>query len=157
MLDRNLLTQQQIDDLHKPARAVHLEQFPQTKGGAQDLPAQLGLNDRDWKADQALAGSNGRRVYTFRSPERVDLDLGSRGPAFMQAEAGLTLVFDAQGKLVSETTTPLNADDKADLNREARALAESGQLVGEDGIGPARLVSRREGLPEYQPIPVWKD
>lgn len=157
MLERNLLTQEQIDDLHKPARSITLEQFPQTRAGAQDLLSRLELNDRPWQADQALAGSDGRRVYTFRAPERVDLDLGSRGAAFMQAEAGLTLVFDAQGQLVSETTTPLSAEDKADLNREARALADSGQLVGEDGIGPARLVPRRQGIPEYQPIPVWKD
>jgi hypothetical protein len=157
MLDRNLLTQAQIDDLHKPVRSFALDQFPQTRGGAQDVLAKLGYEDGNWQADQALAGSNGRRVYTFRAPERVDLDLGSRGQAFMQAESGLTLVFDAQGQLVSETFTPLEADDRADLNREARALADSGRLVGEDGIGPARLVPRREGVPEYQPIPVWKD
>lgn len=157
MLDRNLLTQQQIDDLHKPVRDFSLEQFPQTRGGAEDLLPALGLNDREWRADQALAGADGRRVYTFRAPERVELDLGTRGAAFMQAEAGLTLVFDAQGKLVSETATPLDAEDRADLNREARALADSGQLVGEDGIGPARLVPRRKGPPEYQPLPIWKD
>lgn len=157
MLDRNLLTQQQIDDLHKPVRSFALAQFPQTRGGAKDMLDSLGLNDREWKADQALPGADGRRVYTFRAPERVDLDLGARGAAFMQAEAGLTLVFDAHGKLVSETATPLSADDKADLNREARVVADSGQLVGEDGIGPARLAARREGPPEYQPLPVWKD
>jgi hypothetical protein len=158
MLDRNLLTQQQIDECHQGPKAdVRLSAFPQTRAGAQDMLAQLGRGEEGWKADLALPGADGRRVYTFRAPQRIELDLGSRGPAIMHADAGLTLVFDAQGKLISETHTPLQADDRTDLQRGARALADSGQLVGQDGIGPARLVTRREGPPEVQFLPLWKD
>ncbi|MFN8610375.1 MAG: hypothetical protein U0931_22750 [Vulcanimicrobiota bacterium] len=158
MLDRNLLTQEQVDECHQgPKSELRLSAFPQTRAGAQDMLSLLGRDQEGWKADLALPGAEGRRVYTFRAPQRVDLDLGARGPAFMQAEAGLTLVFDAQGQLISQTCTPLSAEDRADLQRDARAMADSGQLVGEDGIGPARLVSRRQGTPEFQVLPAWKD
>lgn len=154
MVDRNLLTPEQVEDAQKPARSAQLSHLPQSRQGAEEMLASLGI-EGDWKADKSLPGAQGRRVYTFRAPERVDLDLGERGPAYLQAEAGLTLVFDAQGKLVSEINTPLSAADRADLQQQARQLSDSGRVVPEDGIGPARLVSRREGIPEFQMIPIW--
>jgi len=164
MLDRNLLTQEQIDQAHQGPSDLRLSTPVATAEQAQQalaaLAPGLGLEGQEWQADAPLAGSQGRQVLTFRSPQSVDLDLGALGPARMQLDSGLTLVFDQQGLLLDQTYTPITRQDQQEARAQAREIADSGGIAL-PGFAPsgsshqARLRLEREGPPVFELIPVW--
>lgn len=130
LVDRQILTKEQVEQAH--SRPVP---------GA--IPA------GNWLADPPLAGADGRRVLTYRSPQRVAVDLGERGPAEMELCSGLTQVYNAQGQLISQTYTPLTPDDVALARDEALAHLDS------PGPAQAQLTTQLDGPPLLERIPTF--
>lgn len=136
MVDRQLLTQEQVDQAHS-------------------RPVPGPIPSENWQADPPQPGAGGRRVLTYRAPQRVSVDLGTRGQAEMELHSGLTQVYDAAGQLVSQTYTPLTAEDIADARDEALAhLDGPGQAEVTPWLAKARLVSQLDGPPLLVRIPV---
>ncbi|MBT9586296.1 hypothetical protein IV102_23340, partial [bacterium] len=161
MLDRNLLTQEQIDQARQGPSGLRLSSqvanAEQAQHALETLAPQLGLDGKTWQADAPLAGSNGRQVLTFREPRSVDLDLGALGPARMQLDSGLTLVFDEHRQLLDLAYTPVTRQDVQAARVQAREIADLGRIAL-PGFAPsgsshqARLRLEREGPPVFELI-----
>ena len=137
MLDRNLLTEQEISNL----------------GGKISVNSAL-----NWEADPVQEGRDGRQILTFRASHPIEVDLGDMGRAQLNVYSGLTRVVDAQGQLLHEVYTPISEADVRRAQIEAKMAAEQGQLGMEGLCCPghhAQLRVQREGLPIMEWIPRW--
>ncbi len=170
LIDRNLLTREEAQQARQPAPAVSLTGPVRTPFEAEQalssLRKELGLPEGlAWKADPVQAGADGRQVLLFRAPDRVEVSLGHHGDAEMELNSGLTLVFDREGKLVSQTFTPVEESDREDARSFAQDLQAQGRIAGSDqlfqSVDPggrpfkARLVPQVTGLPRLEQVPVW--
>lgn len=150
MLDRKVLTPQEVQQAHTKAPQLRLEHPLENAAQAQAwLQAQPTWKGQDWKADAPRPGSQGRQVLTFRSPQEIEVNLGDLGAARQRLDSGLTLVFDAQGQLLHQVATPVQSQDVQQARLLAHQLSESGKITQQD------LTHSKGALPLLELPPTW--
>lgn len=170
LIDRNLLSREEAQAAKQAGQSVSLPGPVSTPFQADQalaaLRQDLGLPEgMKFRADAVKQGADGRQVLLFRAPEQMEVSLGQHGPAEMELSSGLTLVFDRQGKLVAQTFTPVEEQDRQNARQVAQQLVEQGRLAGPDQLFQsvdsqgrnfkARLVPQVQGMPRLEQIPVW--
>lgn len=166
LVDRKLVTAEEVQSLPTPDDVVVLQSTPQTAAEAQELGPQLNLPaGHEWRADKPLAGADGRQVLCFRAEQRTRCELDGFGEVQLPLHAGMTLVFGSDGQLESRVFTPISPEDRADAEREAQNLMHNHRVAPpdrwlqthrDDGMPmKARLLPTQDGPPVLQPLPIW--
>lgn len=163
LVDRRILTQAEVDAIRSRTQPeLKLAEPEQVLAAAK---AHFPLPDGMQLEAEPLKTDDGRTIMLFTAPERHAIpSMNLEGDQVeVELRSGLMLAFDAEGKLINSSFTPVDAEAVADARTFITDLDRRGRLAdnifkSEDPLGRpylARALPDRPGVRLIERVPVF--
>lgn len=167
MVDRDLLSADKVAELRTSSVPNVSIGDGKTDSVLESMSETLGLPDGFASEGEPKKLSDGRTVYLFTKPERIELaGLSHEGDRIeVELHAGLSATFDESGKLVNYFHTPVGDQEKveaemfaSDLMAKDRVKEDTFSAAIENDSGEVflgRLLPDRQDVKVFERLPVF--